>query len=113
MAENNMTYAESSQILEAVKVLEALEASGEITSSEQSALDKFRNKAKSAEQAKVETISTYRGAQAGATMNFADEIAGAYGAATELFKSGDIEGARQSTLNIAILSGRKTWLHSF
>jgi hypothetical protein len=94
MAENNMTYAESSQILEAVKVLEALEASGEITSSEQSALDKFRNKAKSAEQAKVETISTYRGAQAGATMNFADEIAGAYGAATELFKSGDIEGAK-------------------
>ena len=95
MAENDMTYAESSRILEAVKVLETLEASGEITSSEQSALDNFRKKSKSAEQAKVETISTYRGAQAGATMNFADEIAGAYGAATELFKSGDIGGAKE------------------
>mgnify|MGYP003632281779 CR=1 FL=1 len=39
MAENNMTYAEGSQILEAVKVLEALEASGEISPTEQSALD--------------------------------------------------------------------------
>ena len=66
MAENDMTYAESSQILEAVKVLENLEASGEITPTEQSALDGFRDKRKPAQDARVETISTYRGAQAGA-----------------------------------------------
>ena len=94
MAENNMTYAEGSQILEAVKVLEALEASGEISPTEQSALDGFRDKRKPAQDARVETISTYRGMQAGASLNLADEIAGAYGAATEMFKSGDIAGAK-------------------
>lgn len=94
MAENNMTYAESSQILEAVKVLEALEASGEISPTEQSALDGFRDKRKPAQDARVETISTYRGAQAGASLNLADEIAGAYGAANELLKNRDIAGAK-------------------
>tara|TARA_R110002153_G_scaffold90385_2_gene220814 strand:+ start:346 stop:2307 length:1962 start_codon:yes stop_codon:yes gene_type:complete len=94
MAENTMTYAESAQILEAVKVLEALEASGDISSAEQGALDGFRSKRKTAEQAKIETVSTYRGAQAGASLNLADEISGAYGAATELFKSGDVSGAK-------------------
>lgn len=94
MAENNMTYAEGSQILEAVKVLEALEASGEISPTEQSALDGFRDKRKPAQDARVETISTYRGAQAGASLNLADEIAGAYGAANELLKNRDIAGAK-------------------
>jgi hypothetical protein len=94
MAENDMTYAESSQILEAVKVLENLEASGEITPTEQSALDGFRDKRKPAQDARVETISTYRGAQAGASLNLADEIAGAYGAATELLRNRDIAGAK-------------------
>jgi|TARA_R110000851_G_scaffold109922_2_gene232379 hypothetical protein len=94
MAENNMTYAEGSQILEAVRVLEALEASGEISPTEQSALDGFRDKRKPAQDARVETISTYRGAQAGASLNLADEIAGAYGAANELLRNRDIAGAK-------------------
>ena len=47
MAET-MTSAESSQILQAIKVLERLEADGTITASEQAALDRAREKRKPA-----------------------------------------------------------------
>lgn len=107
MSENNTTFAESSKILQAVKVLEGLERSGEISDAEQAALNRYRQKTKSAEQARAETISGYRGVQAGVSMNLADEISGAYKAATELFKGGDIEGARAKYAEYRDLVRRK------
>ena len=91
----DITFAESSNILSAVKVLEGLEASGDITPTEQAALDRYREKQKPAEQARAETISSYRGMQAGASMNLADEIAGAYQAANEFLRNGDMQAARE------------------
>ncbi len=96
MAENKQTYAESSQILEAVRVLEALEASGEITASELEALNRHRAKSKDAEQTKIETVSGYRGVQAGMSMNLADEIAGALQAANDLLRNRDVQGAKEA-----------------
>lgn len=107
MAENQMTFGESGQVLEAIRVLEALERSGEINEAELSALNKFRNKRKTAEQARAETIATYRGVQSGATMNLSDEIAGAYNAANELLRSGDMQGARDAYAKYRDLSRRK------
>lgn len=107
MSDGQPTYAESSNLLEAVKVLEGLERSGDITSSEQAALDRYRSRTKSAEQARAETISTYRGVQAGASMNLADEIAGAYQAANELFRGGDVQGARAKYAEYRDLVRRK------
>ena len=107
MAEENMTFAESGRILEAVRVLEALEKSGEINDSQLAALNKFRDKQKTAEQARTETIAKYRGVQSGATMNLSDEITGAYNAATELFKSRDIEGAKEAYAKFRDLSRKR------
>lgn len=107
MAEENMTFAESGRILEAVRVLEGLEKSGEISDSQLAALNKFRGKQKTAEQARTETIATYRGVQSGATMNLSDEIAGAYNAATELFKNRDIEGAKAAYAKFRDLSRKR------
>lgn len=96
MAENKQTYAESSQILEAVRVLEALEASGEITASELEALNKYRAKSKDAEQTRIETISQYRGVGAGMSMNLRDEITGALQAANDLLRNRDVQGAKEA-----------------
>lgn len=103
----DMTYAESSNLLEAVRVLEGLEKSGEITPAEQRALDKYRAKQKPAEQARAETISGYRGMQAGASLNLLDEAAGAYQAANELLRGGDIEGAKAKYAEYRDLIRRK------
>lgn len=107
MADQNMTYAQSSDLLEAVRVLEELEQSGQITDGEQRALNQFRDKRKTAEQARAETISTYRGAQAGATMNLADEMAGAYQAATNFFKTGDLQSAKAAYAEYRDLARQK------
>lgn len=91
---NETTYAEASRVLEAIKVLEELERSGDISEAEQKALDRARSRRKTAEQAQLETAATYGGARAGVTMNLYDEARGAYNAATELLKTGDVEGAK-------------------
>tara|TARA_R110000868_G_scaffold139427_4_gene354177 strand:+ start:4181 stop:6139 length:1959 start_codon:yes stop_codon:yes gene_type:complete len=106
MAET-ITSADASRILQAIKVLEVLEANGEIRADEQAALDRARAKQKPAEQARAETISTYRGVQSGATLNLSDEIAGAYNAATEFFKSGDVEGAKAAYAKYRDLSRKR------
>ena len=93
MAET-MTSAESSQILQAIKVLEKLEADGTITASEQAALDRAREKRKPAKQAELETRATYGGFTAGALMNLNDEARGAYNFANELVMKRDMEGAK-------------------
>lgn len=95
MAET-MTSASASQILQAIKVLEVLEANGTISSGEQAALDRARAKQKPAEQAALETRSTYGGFTAGAMMNLNDEARGAYNFANKLLKSGDMEGAKKA-----------------
>jgi hypothetical protein len=91
-----MTYEESQRILTAVKVLEGQEANGTITENGRKALAKYRGKTKTAKQAEIKTIASYRGMQAGASLDAADEIVGAYKFATDLFKNGDIEGAKQA-----------------
>lgn len=93
MAEQT-TYSQASAILEAIKTLEILEAAGTIKPSEQIALDRARQSQKTAEQAKTETAATYGGFRSGITMNLYDEARGAYNAANELLKTGDIEGAK-------------------
>jgi hypothetical protein len=95
MAET-MTSAGASQILQAIKVLEVLEANGTISAGEQAALDRARAKQKPAEQAALETRSTYGGFTAGAMMNLNDEARGAYNFANKLLKSGDMEGAKKA-----------------
>ena len=95
MAET-MTSAGASQILQAIKVLEVLEANGTISAGEQAALDRARAKQKPAEQAALETRATYGGFTAGAMMNLNDEARGAYNFANKLLKSGDMEGAKKA-----------------
>jgi hypothetical protein len=94
MAKNETTYAEASRVLEAIKVLEGLERDGTISPAEQKALDRARASRKTAEQAQLETAATYGGFRSGATMNLYDEARGAYNAANELLRSGDVEAAR-------------------
>jgi len=91
-----MTYAEASNVQAAIAVLEKLEAAGTISADGQKALDAARKKRKPARQAEIETIATYRGFQKGASLNLADEIAGAYQAANELLRKRDIEGAKKA-----------------
>ena len=91
-----VTSEEASRILEAIRVLEKLEANGTITANEQSALDRARKNQKTAEQASLETKASYGGMLAGGTMNFNDEIRGAYNYANELLKSGDSAGAKKA-----------------
>ena len=91
-----MTYAEASNVQAAIAVLEKLEAAGTISADGQKALDAARKKRKPAKQAEIETIATYRGFQKGASLNLADEIAGAYQAANELLRKRDIEGAKKA-----------------
>ena len=92
---NETTYAEASRILEAIKVFEELERNGTISDAEQKALDRARASRKTAEQAQLETAATYGGMRAGISMNLYDEARGAYKAANELLKSGDVEAARE------------------
>jgi hypothetical protein len=91
-----MTYAEASNVQAAIAALEKLEAAGTISEDGQKALDAARKKRKPARQAEIETIATYRGFQKGASLNLADEIAGAYQAANELLRKRDIEGAKKA-----------------
>jgi len=91
-----MTYAEASNVQAAIAALEKLEAAGTISEDGQKALDAARKKRKPAKQAEIETIATYRGFQKGVSLNLADEIAGAYQAANDLFRGGDIEGAKKA-----------------
>jgi len=91
-----MTYAEASNVQAAIFALEKLEAAGTISEDGQKALDAARKKRKPAKQAEIETIATYRGFQKGVSLNLADEIAGAYQAANDLFRGGDIEGAKKA-----------------
>ena len=96
MADQNMTAEEGSRILNALQMLEKLEASGDIRPAEQRALDTYRKKQKTAEQSQIETAATYRGLQSGVTMNLDDEIAGARAAVGEFMSSGDKEKANQA-----------------
>jgi hypothetical protein len=99
LADEQMTTEESRRILEAVRVLEGLEASNRINATEQAALNAYRKKTKTAERAQVETTATYRGALQGATLRTADEI----NAAIKALGGGSYEEAlaRARELNMA------------
>lgn len=99
MADKDMRYEESQRILEAVRVLEGLEQSGNISATEQAALNAYRERTKSAERAQIETTATYRGALQGASMRTADEIS----AAIQALGGGTYEEAlaRARELNMA------------
>lgn len=90
---DGMTSAEASNVLEAVRVLEELERSGDISPRQQQALDTYRAKRPAAEQEQIKTAATYRGLQSGVAMNFDDEIRGAAEAVKEFMRSGDTKSA--------------------
>lgn len=90
------TYAEAGNVLEAVRVLEALEKSGEITQRQKQALDAYRTKRPAAEQERIKTAATYRGVQSGVSMGFDDEIRGAAEAVREFVRSGDTKAASEA-----------------
>ncbi|MGB2073287.1 MAG: hypothetical protein ACPHX7_08610, partial [Candidatus Puniceispirillaceae bacterium] len=84
----SMTYSEASNFLNAIKRLEKLEQSGELGENEQKMLDQARAKAPSAQkivdsqnqiqeanQARMDTLSRYRGMQN--AFGFTDELVGA------------------------------------
>lgn len=77
---DDMNYAEASRVLEAVRVLEELEKAGTINRTELAALNRYRQKTKTAEQSKLETVATYRGVAQGASLGARDEAAGALSA---------------------------------
>lgn len=95
MAED-ITYAQAGNVLEAVRVLEALEQSGEITPRQQEALNAYRAKRPAAEQERIKTAATYRGVQSGLSMGFDDEIRGAAEAVREFTRSGDTRAASEA-----------------
>lgn len=95
MAEQ-MRYADASATLEAVRVLEGLEKSGDITATEKAALDRYRASQGAAESEVLSTRAQYRGLQSGAAMNFDDEIAGARAAAGEFVRSRDTAKASEA-----------------
>lgn len=68
------TTAESKSILEAIKVLEKLEAAGSLRPEEKSALEKLRAREADAKFNADRTNATYRGAAQGATFGAGDEI---------------------------------------
>ena len=78
----DMTYEESQRILNAVAILEGLEADGKLNKLQTAALKKYRGQAKTAEQTDIETKSTYRGFLQGLSLKTADEIAAMIQAAT-------------------------------
>lgn len=97
MADEKINYAEASNILEAVRVLEELEQRGELTRTEQVALERFRAKNPNgisqegmAREEALRTRAGYRGMAQGALFNGRDEIAGALSAMT----GGDYATAR-------------------
>lgn len=88
----SMTYSEASNFLNAIKRLEKLEQSGELGENEQKMLDQARAKAPSAQkivdgqnqiqeanQARMDTLSRYRGMQN--SFGFTDELVGAFSGA--------------------------------
>lgn len=93
---NDTTYAEASNVLNAIKVLEDLEAKGTISEAEQDALNRARARRKTAEQAQIETAATYGGMRSGITMNLYDEMRGAYNAANKLLLERDVDGAKKA-----------------
>jgi hypothetical protein len=99
-----MTYEESQRILNAVKVLERHEKDGDITRTEQAALNRYRNKTKTAKQSEIETASTYRGALQGVSMRTADEIAAAIQAMTGADYDTALKLARDKNLAAQLLA---------
>lgn len=89
------TYADANRLVQAIKVLEALEASGEITPNEQAALDRARAKEGEAREEVGRTRARYRGLAQGVMLNARDEISGAISAVS----GGDYSEARDDVRN--------------
>lgn len=80
MADTAMTYGNASDLMEAVRVLEAQEAQGTITRTGQVALDTFRARRPDAQAEIAKTRATYRGLGQGATLGGGDELTSAIAA---------------------------------
>jgi len=92
----SMTFAEASQRATLAGKLEALEEKGTISKREQKWLDNFRENEKETIDAIVETKAMGQGFKAEATFNLDDEIYGAYKAATDFLKNGDLQSAKEA-----------------
>ncbi len=91
-----MTFAKASEMAHVASKLEALEASGKIRPAEAKALKKYREKHEAIVKELVETKAGYSGAKSEAVLNFDDEIYGAYKAATDFLKNGDLQSAKEA-----------------
>ena len=91
-----MTYEEAIRKRNAAATLSRLEESGEITTGEQEILDNYRANKEQIVNEIVETEATYTGAKSEALFNIDDEIYGAYKAATDFIKNGDLQSAKEA-----------------
>lgn len=88
------SFGQASQAENARKLLEKLDAAGELRPAEQEALNALREAQPATDDAMGQTGAAYRGALQGATFQQADEILGLFG--------GDKEGARIKNLEAEI-----------
>jgi len=91
-----MTYEEAIRKRNAASVLFKLEEDGSITENEQKVLDNYRKNTEAIVNEIVETQAGYAGMKAQATFNLDDEIYGAYKAATDFLKNGDLQSAKEA-----------------
>ncbi len=91
-----MTFAKASDMAHVASKLEALEAAGTIRPAEAEALAKYREQYEDIVKELVETKAGYSGAKSEALINLDDEIYGAYKAATDFLKNGDLQSAKEA-----------------
>jgi hypothetical protein len=91
-----MTYEEAIRKRNAAATLSRLEESDDITKAEQEILDNYRANKEQIVNEIVETEATYTGAKSEALFNLDDEIYGAYKAATDFLKNGDLQSAKEA-----------------
>ena len=92
----SMTFAEASQRATLAGKLEVLEKKGTISKREQKWLNNFRENEKDTIDEIISTKAGYSGFKSEAVMNLDDEIYGAYKAAGDFIKNGDLQSAREA-----------------
>ena len=102
-----MTFAKASEMAHVASKLEALEAAGTIRPAEAEALKKYREKHEAIVKELVETKAGYSGAKSEALINLDDEIYGAYKAAGDFIKNGDLQSAKEAYAKYRDLARQK------
>ena len=91
-----MTFAKAAEMAHVASKLEALEAADKLSPAEAEALQKYRDNYEDIVKELVETKAGYSGFKSEAVINLDDEIYGAYKAATDFLKNGDLQSAKEA-----------------